>query len=229
MITRQLYNWPQTDGDRFARAQVFSTTPGQNGWTIADTSAAGTPTYLCVTEDGGACTLTLASTSESENVCLYQNDVLFMDIRQIQRFEFMAKVSGVDSVTTIVMGLGSARNDTPDSVSVNVWFRMEGSASTSNVVCETDDNTTDTDDKASGYTLSSTWKRFEIDFTNGLSDIRFFIDGERAAVAQTFSIASVASGQNVQPIFQIQKASGTGVPALSITGVKAVLQVALGA
>ena len=28
--------------DLFDRAQVFSATPGQNGWTIADTSSSGT-------------------------------------------------------------------------------------------------------------------------------------------------------------------------------------------
>lgn len=228
MINRGMLEWPAPGGDRFARAQVFSTTAGMNGWVIADTSAAGTPTYLCATEDGGQAVLTLAATSEVENVCLYQGDILFLDLAQLKRFEFLAKVSGVDSATTIVMGLGSARNDTPDSVTVNAWFRIEGSASLTNVVAETDDNSTDNDDKATGATLSSTWKKFVIDFTNGLSDVRFFIDGERVATATTFSMSSVTSGQNVQPIFQIQKGSGTGTPALSITGVYALAGFALG-
>jgi hypothetical protein len=206
--------------DRFDRAQAFTTTPtGEWGWTIADTSAAGTPTYLCATDDGGAAVLTLEATSEAQNVCLFQNDVLPFDLRKIHHVDFDAKVSGVDSVTTIVFGVGSARNNTPDSVSVNAWFRMEGSASTSNLVAETDDNTTDNDDKATGATLSSTYKRMRIDFSSGLSDVRFYVDGARVATGTTFDMSAVASGQNVQMIVQLQKASGTGVAAVTLTNV----------
>lgn len=213
----------------FDRAQAFTTTPGQNGWTIADTSSSGTPTYLCTTEDGGAATLTIAATSEAENVCLYFNDVLPWDLAKLQYVKFVAKVSGIDSATTLVMGLGNARNDTPDSVGVNVWFRMEGSASTTAVVCETDDGTTDTDDKATGQTLAAVYKTFLIDFSQGLSDVRFYIEGERVAAATTFTLASITSGQNVQPIVQIQKASGTGTPAVTIALVEAQYRYAYGA
>ena len=214
--------------DLFDRAQALTTTPGMNGWTVADTSAAGTPTYLCTTEDGGAMTLTLASTSEAENVCMYLNDVLPWDLAQLEYVKFVAKVSGIDSVTTLTMGVGSARNDTPDSVTVNAWFRMEGSASTSNVVVETDDGSSDLDDKATGQTLSSTYKTFVIDFTNGISDVRFYIEGERVAASTTFTLASITAGQNVQPIVQIQKASGTGTPAVSIAMVEAKYRYAYG-
>jgi hypothetical protein len=213
----------------FDRAQAFTTTPGQNGWTIADTSSSGTPTYLCATEDGGSAVLTLASTSEAENVCLYFNDVLPWDLARLQYVKFVAKVSGIDSATTLTMGVGSARNDTPDSVAALAWFRMEGSASTSAVVVETDDGTTDLDDKATGQTLSTTYKTFVIDFTQGLSDVRFFIEGERVAASTTFTMASVTSGQNVQPIVQIQKASGTGTPAVTIALIEASYRYAYGA
>lgn len=205
--------------DFFDRAQSFTSTPGQNGWTVADTSSAGTPTYLCITEDGGAAKLTLAATSESENVCLYFNDVLPYDLAQLQWVEIIAQVAGIDSATTLVMGLGNARNDTPDTVGVNAWFRMEGSASTSNLVVETDDGTTDNDDKATGQTLAAVYKSLRIDFQNGISDIRFFIDGERVASSTTFSLSAITAGQNVQPIIQLQKASGTGTPSVTIAAV----------
>ena len=205
-----------TKVENYDRAQAFTTTPGEGGWTIADTSSAGTPTYLCVTEDGGAAKLTLAATSEAENVCLYLNDVLPLDLASLHRIEFVAKVAGIDSVTTLVFGLGDARNDTPDTVATNCWFRMEGSVSTSNIVVESDDGVTDNDDKSTGQTLSSTYKKFLIDFTNGISDIRFYIDGERVASATTFTLAGITSGQNVQPMIQLQKASGTGVPSITI-------------
>lgn len=215
--------------DKFDRAQAFTTTPGMNGWTIKDTSSAGAPTYLCATDDGGSAVLTLDNTSEAQIVTLYQNDVLPFDVRMLKRVRFIAKVSGIDSVTTLVFGVGSAQSDTSDSVATNAWFRMQGSTSTSNVVVETDDATTDNDDKATGQTLSSTYKLFDIDFTNGIADVRFFIDGERVAAATTFDMSALASGLNVQPFVQLQKASGTGTPAVTIALVEVDYNVALGA
>lgn len=215
--------------DFFDRAQAFTTTAGQNGWTIADTSTGGTPTYLCITEDGGAAKLTLAATSEAEIVTLYHNDVLAFDVRKIKMMEFIALVAGIDSVTTLTMGLGSARNDTDDSVATNAWFRMQGSVSTTAVVAETDDATTDNDDKATGATLAGTYKKFVISFENGINDVRFFIDGERVAAATTFDMSALTAGLNVQPIFQLQKASGTGVPSVTIAMVNIVYNYAYGA
>lgn len=202
--------------DMFDRAQAYTTTPGHSGWTIADTSSSGTPTYLNITEDGGAAKLTLASTSEAEIVTLYQNDVLIYDLAQLQNVWYIAKVAGVDAVTTLTMGVGSARNDTDDSVATNAWFRMEGSVSTTAVVVETDDATTDNDDKATGETLAAVYKKFLIDFSQGLPNVRFFIDGARVATATTFDMSALTAGLNVQPIVQLQKASGTGVPSVTI-------------
>lgn len=202
--------------DLFNRAQALTTTPGMNGWTVKDTSSAGTPTYLVATGDGGGMVLTLEATSEAQVVTMYHNDVLCFDVRTIQRVDMILKVSGIDSVTTLVAGVASAQNDTADSVATNAWFRMQGSASTSAVVAETDDATVDNDDKSTGATLSSTYKLFTIDFSNGLSDVRFFIDGERVAAATTFDMSALAAGLNVQPFVQIQKASGTGTPAVTI-------------
>jgi hypothetical protein len=229
MISRGVREWPQHGGDFFDRAQSFTTTPGQNGWTIADTSSAGTPTYLCITEDGGAAKLTLAATSEAEIVTLYTNDVLPLDLAQLQSVEIVAKVAAVDAVTTLTFGVGNARNDTDDTVGVSAWFRMEGSVSTTAIVVETDDGTTDNNDVATGQTLGSTYKKFTIDFTNGLSDVRFYIDGERVAASTTFNMSAITSGQNVQPLIQLQKASGTGVPSVTIASVRAQYRYSYGA
>lgn len=199
--------------DRFDRAQALSTTPGQNGWTVKDTSAAGTPTYL-TTADGMK--LTLAATSEAETVTMYQNDVLVLPLERLKSVEFDVEVAGIDAVTTLVFGIASAQNDTPDSVTVNAWFRMEGSASLTAIVCESDDGVTDNNDKATGKTLSTTKLRCRIDFENGLSDVRFFIDGDRVAAGTTFDLSGISSGQGVQPFVQLQKASGSGTPSVTI-------------
>lgn len=202
--------------DNFDRAQAYTTTPGMNGWTIKDTSSSGTPTYLNITEDGGAAKLTLASTSEAEIVTLYQNDVLIYDVRQLQAVWWIAQVAGIDSVTTLTMGVASAQNDTDDSVATNAWFRMQGSASTSAVVVETDDATLDLDDKATGQTLAAAYKKFLIDFSNGIGNVQFFIDGARVAAGTLFDMSNLAAGLNVQPFVQLQKASGTGVPSVTL-------------
>jgi len=205
--------------DNFDRAQAFTTTPGQNGWTIADTSSSGTPTYLCATENGGAAVLTLVSTSEVENICLYHNDVLMFDVAELQHFWCIAKVAAVGSNSVVTFGLGSARADDEDTVATNAWFKMEGATSTTAVVAETDDAVTDNNDKATGETLAATYKKFQIDFTRGLTDIRFLIDGKRVADATTFGMSGLTAGLNVQPMFQVSKASSADVPVLTIAQV----------
>lgn len=203
--------------DHFDRAQEFTSTPGMNGWTLHDTSSSGSPTALCATEDGGAAVLTLANTSEAEVLCLFQNDVLMYDLAQLNWVYWVAKFAAqADAVTTLTLGVGSARNTTDDSVATNAWFRVQGSVSTSAVVVETDDAVTDNDDKATGASLLLVYKKFLIDFTNGLADVRFFIDGQRVAAGQAFNMSGLTAGLNVQPICQLQKASGTGVPAVSL-------------
>lgn len=215
-ITRSPRKWT----DHFARAQVLTTTPGQNGWTLRSTVTNATPTYLCTSADGGALVITLDNTNEQEVVTAYHNDVLNFRLDKLLRMEIIAKVSGIDAVTTLVMGLSSAARSThtnvPDAELWNCWFRMEGSASTSNLVVETDDNTTNNDDVATGTTLSTTYKRLEVDFSNGLADVRFYIDGSRVAKTTTFSMAGTGSTQRLQPYIDLSKASGTGTPAVTI-------------
>ena len=209
-LTRDVVIWR----DDFLRAQSFTTTPGENGWTIKDTSAAGTPTYLCVSDDAGAAKLTCEATSEAQIVTLFHNDVLAFRLDQLLYVEWNVLVAGIDAVTTLVWGVADEQNNTSDTVQFNFWFRMEGSVSTTNIVVETDDDVTNNDDKATGKTLAAAYKRCCMDFSYGLTDIRFFIDGSRVASGTTFS-ANASPSQRVQPYIQLQKASGTGVPSIT--------------
>lgn len=219
MIARRI----KTFIDDFDRAQTLTTTPGMNGWTIKDTSASGTPTYLTgTTADEGSMVLTLDNTSEVQVVTMYTNDCLIYDVRHLKQIWWIANVSGIDAVTTLTFGVGSAQNNTSDSVATNAWFKMDGSVSLTNLVLETDDNTVDNDDKASGATLSSTSKKMLIDFSYGLRDVRFCVDGAQVGIGNggtdgRFDMTALASGLNVQPWVQLQKASGTGTPAVTIT------------
>lgn len=207
--------------DDFWGADTFSTAGQGTPWAIADTSAAGSPTYATVSPSAtGEVALTLASTSEVENVCLSFGDKLCFDIDNIQRFEARVKVSGCTSGTTIVWGLQSARNDDTDATTNNAQFKMVGATSTTAVVVETDDGTTDLDDKATGATLATTYKKFVIDFTGGKSDVKFYIDGARVAASTTFTMAAATS--SLQPFFQIQKTSSANTDAVTIDYVKVV-------
>lgn len=202
--------------DFFNRAQELSTTPGVNGWTVKDTSAAGTPTYLCVTEDGGAMRLTLASTNEEEIVTMYMKDVLPIDLVKLRRISFIAKVPVADANSSVVFGLASAQADSEDAVQINAWFKIPN-LTTGTVVCESDDGTHDNDDiDATSTTLSTAYKKFMIDLTNGITDVRFYIDDTRVASGTTFNMSSITSGQNVQPFIQLHKSTGTGVAQFQI-------------
>jgi len=188
-------------------------------WLVADTSAAGAPVYTKGTSEA---TLTLAATSEVENVCLSFGDALDIDIDDIQRVEMRVKISAstMTSGSILAFGLGSARNDTLDSVTANAWFRMEGANSTTLVYCESDDGVNDNDDKSSGVTLGTTFKEFVIDFTGGKSNVKFFIDGQRVASTTTFDMSNYTAG--LQPIVQIQKAANTNANGVVVDYVKIV-------
>jgi hypothetical protein len=158
----------------------------------------------------------MSSGNESQLTCLYYNDVLTYDVRKITNVWWVARIDVVDAVTNLAIGVASAHNTTLDSVATNAWFRVIGATSTTAVVVETDDGTTDTDDVATGTTLSTTYKKLELDFSKGLSDVRFLINGARVAGGTTFNMSALGAGLNVQPYVSFGKASGTGVPSLTI-------------
>lgn len=198
-----------------AVATLPTTADPASPWLVDDTSSSGTPTY---TKGTSTAVLTLASATEVENVCLHFNDALDFDVDTILRIEFRARVTAtLDSATTIVMGLGSARADDPDAVAANAFFKLAGSNA---VVVETDDGVVDDDDNATGVSLSDTYKRFVIDFSGGKSDVKFYIDGVRVAASHKFTLAGYSAG--LQPIFQIQKTSDNNTDALTIDYVKIV-------
>jgi hypothetical protein len=195
-----------------ASATIPASADPATPWLIVDTSSSGTPTYV---RNASNAVLTLASTSEVENVCLAHGDALSFDIDQIQQVEMRVKIGAAfTSGSELVFGVASARNDTTDSVTANAWFKMVGASSTTLVYCESDDGTTDKDDISSGVTLGTTFKRFVIDFSGGKSNVKFYIDGQRVAASTTFDMSAYSSG--LQPLIQLQKAANTNVDAVTI-------------
>ncbi len=198
--------------DNFNRAQILTTAPGFNGWTLTETAAAGTPIKAIFGEDGGAMRIASDNESEIQNICMSHDDILTVDVATLGVVEMICKVAGMSTGSTIIWGFGSARDDVPDDITTAAWFRIEGSASLTAVVVESRGGTTENEDVATGETLAAVYKKFQIDFTRGLKDVRFLIDGERVAAATTFDMSGITAGQNVQPIIQVQKTSSTAVP-----------------
>lgn len=186
-------------------------------WLVDDTSVTGTPTY---TKGTSVLTMTLNNDNAVVNICTHFNDALDFDIDLIRSIEMRVRIGAATftSGSTLVFGLGSARDDTPDSVAANAWFRMEGANSTTRVYCESDDGVRDVDDVNSGVALGTSFKRFVIDFTGGKSDVHFYIDGQRVAASQTFNMSSYSSG--LQPIVQLQKAANTNADSVVVDYVK---------
>ena len=184
---------------------------------LVDHTGAAPPTFV---RNAGNAVLTMTSADQVQIIGLHHGDALTFDIDDIQSVEMRVKMGATTftSGNIFVFGVGSARNDTADSVAEHAWFRMEGANSTTLVYAESDDGTRDVNDISTGVALSTTFKRFVIDFTAGKSDVKFYIDGQRVCASQTFDMSAYSGG--LQPIIQLQKASGTTVAIATIDYVK---------
>jgi len=189
----------------FLGPQTLLTSPvGSDEWKVADTSASGTPTYT-VGGINGELTVTLDSANEVQNVCVFRGDVLNHDIDNLLSIEYRIRTGGTyNAASSLAFGLCTARNDTIDSLAAHASFRLIGGNS---VFVETDDGVIDRDDIATGVSLSSTYKRFYIDFSGGKSNVKFSIDGQPVARATVFDMSNYSAG--FQPYFQLQKTAAT--------------------
>jgi hypothetical protein len=188
-------------------------------WLVDDVSVTGTPVYTKGTSEA---TLTLNNDSAEVIVALHFNDSLDFDIDDIQRVTMRVKIGAATftSGSILCFGVGSARNDTANSVAANAWFRMEGANSTTLVYAETDDGTRDVDDVSTGVALGTTYKNFVIDFTGGKSNVKFYIDGQRVCSTQTFDMSAYTAG--LQPIIQLQKGVNSNVDSVVIDFIEVV-------
>lgn len=190
----------------------------QKGWVVKDTSSAGTPTYTSVSSDGGGFKLLLANTDEAEIVTLYHGDYLFYRLDQLINMEWNIQADDMDALTVLVFGFGTAQADDEDTITVSAWGKVEGATSTTALVVESDDGTTDKNDVATATTMTDGQSmRFLIDLSYGLADVRFYFNGSRVASGTTFSLANITSGQRVQPFVQLSKPSGTGTPSCTVS------------
>lgn len=208
--------------DLFIGARVYSATATSNAghnWHLTDTSSAGAPTCATVATGRGVA-IDLASTTEVENMCLDHEDVLAFDIDNIIDIVFDVEMNQAtaDTATSLAFGLSSERNDAIDTIAEAALFRVIGSGSTTLVVVETDDGTTNNDDVATGVALINVNKQFKISFAAGTSDVRFFIDGQPVATGTTFDMSGYTGG--LQPMVQLQKTSDSNTDGVTVTSCK---------
>lgn len=206
---------------------VPATAEHDSPWGSADTSSAGTPTYVIGVDHGtsggapGVLAIDFDSQTEAQNVCISFDDVLQFDINDRLIFECRLKQNQAtaDAATSFAFGLIGDRNDAIDSIAQAMLFRYIGD---NNIVCETDDGTTDLDDKATGQTLSNAYKLFKID-AQDLTDVKFYMGDSngrliRVAKSVTFDMSGYAGA--LQPFFQLQKTSDNNTDGVSIDYVR---------
>ena len=213
--------WQLSD-DFFGSGTFLATPLGGDLWDITVTASSGTPTYDYVDgSSSGEVAIDMVSTSEIENVCLSNKDILQMDIDKIQGAEFRVKMNqaALDSTTMVAVGLAGDRNDAIDSIAQAAMFRVIGADSTTAVVVESDDGTNDNNDVATGQTLINAYRTLKIDFSQGTSDVRFYMDDSNGAMkrvggATTYDMSNYTG--SLQAYVQIQKTADTNTDGLTI-------------
>lgn len=204
--------------------------PDSGVWRRAITGAAP-PTVQ--TADLGLMNLALTNANEVQNACLYMGDVLSYDIDDLIQVDFwVALTAAFAAANTFSFGLASSRSDTVESMNVLALFKCLGN---NNLLLSTDDNVVDTSDIATGETLSTTIKRFVMDFGSGLntvaaglstggkSNVKFLADNGRGqlrnlAPNQRFDMSNYGGG--VQLFAQIQKTVGASTGTGSIQRIR---------
>lgn len=194
-------------------------------WAKQDTSAAGTPTMDYVADvRNGAYRITHSATDEAQNLTLYWGDQLCIPASRPWIFECGVALNypaaaAFSADQRAVFGMASARNATLDSVVSNAWFRVEGA--NLSIFTETDDGTTDTDDRDSSYDIvEQTVMRYLIDGTQQ-SQIRFYVDladgnGWQESTGGSHAATAWVVTDKLQPFFEIQKDAGTEADTFTI-------------
>jgi hypothetical protein len=204
--------------DDFVGHRIYSATAASNvghNWKVTKTAAAGTPTFAPLATERGL-KVDMDAQNEVQNLCISFADLLAFDIDDIVEARFRLKMNQAALTTgsQLAFGLQGNRNDTIDSIAQHLSFRVIGADSTTLVVVESDDGTTDLDDKATGKTLINAYKDFTINFARGTSKVQFLIDGQPVANTVTFDMSAYTAG--LQPYMQLQKAANTNADGFTI-------------
>lgn len=193
-----------TYADDFFGTQLIPTS-ATAGTVWKSTATGAAPPTTAVASGDTAVVHTLTSANQVQILTTDFNNVLNFALDKLIGVEFGVKCSAtLHASVSLGFGVQTARNDNLDSTTRHAQFRLKGN---NNVLVETDDNVIDISEVATGTTLSTTYKRFYIDFSGGLADVKFYVDGQRVAAATKFDMSN--SSGAVQPFLQLQKTEST--------------------
>jgi hypothetical protein len=178
----------------------------------------GPPTVAKVASTiGGVMACTLESTSQKQDAMIYMNDQREFSLEKKLIFEARVKPSVLPTgVAELQVGLVGDWIDGIDNATYSAFFTFDGSGE---IFCEVDDNATD-QSATSGVTLTATdWAILRIDFSD-LTNILFYVNGNRVASSTTFVYAATGANATLQPFAQAYKASGTDVGTLLVDAIR---------
>lgn len=187
-------------------------------WTVVDVSTSGNTTPLISADAAnGVARFPLDVTGEAqESGFTFGNQRPFV-LNQGLVWEARVALAVLPTlVAEAVWGLAGDKNAAADSVAEGIWFKADGSGA---IVAESDDTANNNDDVATGVTVTAgEFRIYRIDCTT-ITDVRFYIDGERVAAGTTFDMSTVPT-LKLQPYFHIAKASGAGLGTLDVDYVR---------
>lgn len=216
----------------FAPPAVAS--PGASDWVKKITSAGGNATVAGHANGMG---LNLHADNEVQNLCFYMGDILGFDIDDIVRYRFWASLSAtLAAASKVRMGLAGARADDPDAIAQSILFGVDGDAATNAIKAECDDGTNEVAATSVGQVLTSTPRKFEIDFASGILtqsppsrsvggkyNVKLSMEnarGEMIPVLKGTRFNMGAYGGGLQPFFQLQKTASTNTGSLYVQRVE---------
>jgi hypothetical protein len=190
-------------------------------WTVTETNI-NTTAGITANEPNGILCMQLDADNNAEVCCVDFGDQLCFDLKSGLVFEARVNLGVLPSAAGVIAawGLGSARNNTHDTVATNCWFRAEANGA---ILWETDGGgTDDDDDNATGVTVVNTdWKVYRIEVVQTAADtatVYFYIDG---ALVGTGGFTALTDAEaKVQPTFQIVKGAGEAVGTMNVDYVK---------
>lgn len=186
------------------------------GW-VKKIVGAAPPTVAQVADQGGgvvSCALT--ADNQKQNAGLYWGDECGLDLTKGLIIEYRIKLAVLPTdAAEIVWGVVGNWADGLDAITYSAFFTADGSGA---IVCEADDNTTDSS-TASGVTVTNAdWKVYRLDFTD-VADVKFYIDG--VEIATTIPYAATGANAILQPYVGCYKATGAGVGTVYVDYIKA--------
>jgi hypothetical protein len=203
--------------DNFLGKRSFATATAEagTGWYATIVKTSGTPTIATATgSDSGSVVFTTDSTSEVQQLSLYQGDVLCFTGNLPVDYTCNFKLSGQTSATTAYIGLAGAHNSTAASIAPFAWLKIANST----MSAETNNNSATTS-VSTGMSIGTGFTQLKISFAYGLADVRFYVDGgngQLTRVCQSTKFDMSAYTGQLQLYTRVEKTSGAAVPILTV-------------